>query len=106
MRAKIARMGVFMNQILVVPNNKKIFFYKIELIFSLFVVFCAIFYILFSMYFPLNTNAYSKILDSYNISSLYSTTKVNLDSTRHPLAPFILGTISIEKIRNNISYNF
>lgn len=88
-----------MNQILIVPVNKKkyITFFKIELIISILIIISCLSYIYISNYFIDSSN--KNLLDSYEISKLYTNNSISVSVVD---TPQIIGTLSIEKI--NIRY--
>lgn len=89
-----------MNQIIIIPNknNKKIYFFKIELWLSVFVTLICIICI---FYFNINNDNYANgLLSSYSISRLYSNNNqvvtIALDDS-----PYVFGTIEIPKLKIN-----
>lgn len=89
-----------MNQILIVPKLKSyVRFFKIQLVFSIFLLMCSFSYLSFLLFFSSSKQkSSSEILDIYRVLSLYSTTDILFLEKNIPASPFILGTISIEKI--------
>lgn len=89
-----------MNQILVIPKvTSYVRFFKIQLIFSIFLLIFSFCYLSFLLFFSNSKQEpSSKILDSYRVLNLYSSTDVAFSEKTTPVSPFILGTISIEKL--------